>query len=336
MKRAFKIFTGLILSLVLVIGSPIASAFAATTPQQLIEKGNQEYSSKQYEEAIDTMDRALELKPNFDEIADASIVKARSYAKLGYASFALKSLRKALEFKETLVNSVEQDSDLDGLKSDSEFKALVLLYKGILQNYDGNFKTGFDYIEQAINEGPDFYKYFVALNSKANALSGLEKYDEAIALFQEAIGYAADDFDKYTAFKNIGFNFSNQEKYQNALLPLTLAVQYYDEAEREALPIPDRTDLAPVWETQGWAFISLERYDEAIESFDKAVESDSNDAWAIYGKATSLAALDKGDSALENLKLAVDNEPKVAEDANNDLEWESLRSDSRFKAIVGS
>lgn len=304
-----------------------------TQAQELLAKGSEQLSSKQYEEAIQTMNQAFELKLDFSEIADVSYMKARCYASLEDER-ALENLQKALEFKESLVNDAEQESDFTKFQSSSRFKSLLILFKGILENYDGNYETGLNNIEQSLQINPNFSEYFVAVNSKANSLWGLERYDEAIALFKEADNYAADDLDRYTGFKNLGFILSESERYEESILSFESAIECYDKAEKAKIALPDKTDLASVFEEKGWAKSGLNNYQEAINSFDKALECDSNSAWAMYGKACCFAALEQVDSALENLKLTLGMEPEVGEDVKNDGEWDRIRSDSRFQAIV--
>ncbi|MEO1377279.1 MAG: tetratricopeptide repeat protein, partial [Cyanobacteria bacterium J06635_10] len=275
------------------------------TVEELLVKGSEQYNSKQYKEAIQTMNQAFELKLDFSEIADASYLRARCYALLEQDNSALENLQKALEFKESLVNSVEEESDFERLQSNTKFKALIPLYKGILQNYDGNCEVALENIEQSLEINPDFSEYFVALNTKANCFWGLERFDDAIAAFKEADNYAADDFDRYTGFKNLAFLLTDLERYQDALVPFENAIECYHKAEKAGIAIPDRKDLAPVYETRGCAFTGLKNYQEAIESFDKALEYDANYAWAIYGKACCNALLEQVNSALENLKLVL-------------------------------
>lgn len=307
-----------------------------TTATELLAKGLEQYNSKQYESAIQTMNQAFELKLDFNEIADASYLRARCYALLKQDNLALDNLQKALEFKESLVNSIEQESDFNELESNTKFKALIPLFKGILQKSDGNFETALENIDRSLQINPGFSEYFVALNTKANCFWGLERFDDAIALFKVADNYAADDLDRYTGFKNLGFLLTDLERYQEAILPLESAFKCYDKAEKAGIALPERKDLAAVYETQGYALSGLKNYQQAMESFDKAKTCDSNNGWAIYGKACCCAVLENVDSALENLKLALKMEPEILEDVKNDEEWDSLRSDPRFEAILST
>lgn len=316
--------------------TPDNKSTTTTIAKELLAKGTEQYSSKQYDEAIQTMNQAFELKLDFNQIADASYLRARCYALLGDDNSALDNLQKALEFKESLVNSVEQESDFDQLQSNTKFKALIPLYKGILENYDGNCEAALENIDQSLQINPDFSEYFVALNTKANCFWGLERFDDAIALFKEADNYAADDFDRYTGFKNLAFLLTDLEKYQDALVPFENAIECYHKAEKAGIALPERKDLAPVYETRGCAFTGLKNYQEAIQSFDKALEYDANYAWAIYGKACCNALLKQVDSALKNLKLALKMGPEILEDLKYDEDWDSLRSDPRFKEILST
>ena len=226
--------------------------------QELLTKGNEQYNSKQYQQAINIMNQVLKLKLNFSDVADASYLRARCYALLGNESSALNDLQTALEFNESLVNSAEEDSDFNELKSKDKFKSLSKLFKGILKYYDGDYETGLNDMEEAIKQDSSFSTYFVATNSRANALWGLERYDKAIELFREAEFHAADSFDKYTGFKNLACILSELERYQESMFPFRFAIQSYQVAEKEGKFILDRTQLSPVYEEQGWALIGID------------------------------------------------------------------------------
>ena len=69
------------------------------------------------------------------------------------------------------------------------------------------------------------------------------------------------------------------------------------------------------WSEKGRCLNSLERYDEALECFDQAIEIDSNDAsaWRIRGDV--LDDLERYDEAVESLDKAIKIDP------NNALSW---------------
>ncbi len=291
------------------------------------------FGLEKYGRAVDVMNQALQLNLNSSEIAEAAYFKARCNTLRNKHKWVLSNLRKAFEYQESLVYSAADNPEFEPLHSNPKYQALIVLFQGIIENYDENYEGGLENIEQALTLNPNLSHYFVALNSQANALAGLEKYEEAIAFYEKAKKYPADEFDSYTAYINQAFALSNLGRDEAAIAAFDSAVQYYNQAEAAGKALRDRTQLASFWEEPGWDLVSSNQYQEALQFFEKALKYKSDYAWGIYGKACCYAGLNQVDSALESLKRAFEIEPAVQADANKDQEWESVRSDSQFQAI---
>ncbi|NHI95026.1 MAG: tetratricopeptide repeat protein [Candidatus Lokiarchaeota archaeon] len=68
---------------------------------------------------------------------------------------------------------------------------------------------------------------------------------------------------------------------------------------------------ASLWAEQGFAFECLEKDDEAMESYDKALTMDPNNFVALYGKGRLLASQNLNATALELFEKAVEIKPNV-------------------------
>ncbi|WP_242067516.1 tetratricopeptide repeat protein [Leptolyngbya sp. FACHB-711] len=75
-----------------------------------------------YEEAIDSWDKTLEYKPDADE---AWYNKAYCYSLWNHVDEAIESLQRAIELNPGYREKAKTDSDLDNIRSDDRFKALI-------------------------------------------------------------------------------------------------------------------------------------------------------------------------------------------------------------------
>jgi tetratricopeptide (TPR) repeat protein len=85
----------------------------------------------------------------------------------------------------------------------------------------------------------------------------------------------------------------------------------------------------------GNALENLGRNEEAIASYDKALEikPDKHEAW--YNKACSYALQGNIEQALENLQQAINLSPdKYREMAKTDSDFDNIRKDERFQALI--
>ena len=142
------------------------------------------------------------------------------------------------------------------------------------------------------NESDPFY-----WNNKGNALAELERYDEAIEAFNEAIRLDPNDPQTWSAK---GISLMMQGKYDGA-------IKAYDEAIKL-----DPND-ALIWNSKGIALGKQEKYDEAVEAFNEAIKIDPNYAGDWNNKGNALAELERYDEAIEAFNEAIRLDPNYAE-----------------------
>ena len=77
------------------------------------------------------------------------------------------------------------------------------------------------------------------------------------------------------------------------------------------------------------------RWEEAIASYDKALEIQPNDANTFYSKACCYALEGNVDLAIENLQQAINLNPnEYREAAKTDSVFDGIRGDNRFQALI--
>lgn len=144
-----------------------------------------------------------------------------------------------------------------------------------------------------------------ALMGKGLALRELGKYDDAISCFNEYIKLDKEDPD---GLIEKGYTYICKNEYIEANEcfdeclkidkkdPIALngkgivshcnsayhpAIQYYD----KALGGRKNVDLAHIWANKGDAWFDLQRYDEALECYGKAIGLNKNETHAMIGRA---------------------------------------------------
>ena len=147
--------------------------------------------------------------------------------------------------------------------------------------------------EQAIRIEPEDAK---AWYNKGCALGKLERYEEALKAFEQAIRIEPEDAE---AWHNKGFALGELERYEEAL-----------KAYEQAIRI--ETEFAEAWFGKGFALGELERYEEALTAFEQAtrIEPERADAWS--NKGVLLGQLGRYKEALKACEQAIKIKPKYA------------------------
>ena len=106
------------------------------------------------------------------------------------------------------------------------------------------------------------------------------------------------------------------------------AIESYDKA------IAINPDYHQAWSNRGLSLLYVKRFEEAIESFDKALEINPDDASTIYNKACCLSLMGDRIAALHWLEKAITLNSKYRELAKTDDDFASLRDNEQFQRLV--
>lgn len=160
------------------------------------ERANELYENGQYEEAIQSYDKAIKAEPNLSE---GYTNKCLALSKIGNYEEALKACDKGIE--------------LDP-KSNVAYNN-----KGLVLFQMGKYEDAIDAFDKSIKlDSKDAVSYF----NKASALAEIEKYEEAIKAYNKAIELAPKSSEYYS---DKAFALYNLQKYEEALYAYDKAIE---------------------------------------------------------------------------------------------------------------
>jgi len=269
--------------------------------EEWYERGNEHGNLGQFEEAIDSYNQAIALKPDYHQ---AFRNRGRSQSDLGQFEEAIASYDKTLEINPELHKA--WISRGDALNNLGRFEEAIASYDKALE-----FKPDDDYacynrgialailgrLEEAIAS------YDKALKIKPHKhepwynrgveLSKLGRLEEAIASWDKALAIKPD---KHEPWYNRGVELSKLGRLEEAIAS-------YDKA------LEIKPDKHEPWYSRGIALNKLGRLEEVIASYDKAlkIKPDKHEAW--YNRGIALNKLGRLEEAIASYDKALEIEP---------------------------
>jgi tetratricopeptide (TPR) repeat protein len=195
-------------------------------------------------------------------------------------------------------------------------KASLLLKKGNLMYSDKEYEAALFSYDQALKFKPDYHE---AWYNRGITLGNLGRLEEAISSYDQALKFKPDYHEAWEKRGNALRNLGQVEE----------AISSYDQA------LKFKPDLHQAWNNRGYALLNLERLEEAISSYDQALKFQSDSPKAFYNKACCYALQGNLEQAIENLQQAIHLSPdKYREIAKTDSDFDSIRDDERFQALI--
>ncbi|KAM3110841.1 tetratricopeptide repeat protein [Phormidesmis sp. 146-33] len=177
------------------------------------------------------------------------------------------------------------------------------------------YKEAITSYDQALKYKPD---NDAAWNNRGNALGKLQRHEEAIASYDQALKYKPDDD---AAWYNRGIALGNLQRHEEAIASYDEALKY-------------KPDRHTAWGSRGIALAALERYEEALASYNKVLEIKPDDSYGWYKKACCYGLQGQVELAVATLKQAIDLDPEHREMAKTDADFDGIREDDRFQALL--
>ncbi|EKU98487.1 TPR subfamily 2 repeat-containing protein [Leptolyngbya sp. PCC 7375] len=100
-------------------------------------------------------------------------------------------------------------------------------------------------------------------------------------------------------------------------------------------PWRSNPDLHEAWGARGFSLAELGRYDEAITSYDKSLEYNSDLDISVYLKACCYAKWHKAEEAIQALGEAIRLEPGYRERVKTEASFDGIRGEEGFRALMG-
>lgn len=275
---------------------------------------------KQYDKALASYDSALALNPKDEKTWTEQGLVLELLGRHGEALVSYDwALKISPKYSEALVNKCAALNR--SAQKPEDFTAALAACEMAIQEGDGRWGE----------EGIAF-----AWNQRGNALTGLGRYEEALASIQRAIALQPD---YASAWSNRAVTLWRLGRYDEALASNQRATDIepsssqawfnqgrilttlgrFDEAAvayQQALAgdanIGDPSTLAAIWVNQSSLLWRLERYREAIAAADNALTIDSKLAEAWYNKGLSYMSLRRYEDAVTSYDRAIGINPQNA------------------------
>ncbi len=303
---------------------------------QLYKKANTFYDLKQYENAIESYEKVVEIQPDFSqawnglgktfyeikrykEASEAynSAIKLENNNKQAWKGrgFSLYKLSKY----EDAISSFNKAITLDE-KQPKVWNALGEAFSKINRH-----SQAIHAYERAINLN---HKFDTAWNNKGKALHKQHRYKDAVEAYKQATGLKIDYVE---AWYNLGNAQSRLKEHKKAFEAYDKAVQYqpnysqawlakgnmlvnlrrYEEAvESFEQVIKYQPKSYQAWLNKGWCLHKIERYQSAVDAYTQAIEIQGNDYNSWYNKGNSLYKLKEYRKAIEAYDMAITYQPE--------------------------
>ena len=307
------------------------------------------YHLERYSQSLDCLNRVIEIAQPSEDVAlhpNADPEEGQLGKDFFFPNFRIKgdvlffleryqesvaSYEKAIEFKpndheawynrgNSFANLQKYDKAIASYEKAIEFKPNdheAWHNRGInlanLQKYDEAIAS----YEKAIEFKPDKHE---AWYNRGNSFANLQRYDEAIASCDKAIEFKPD---KHEAWYNRGNSFANLQRYDEAIASYDKAIEF-------------RPDDHEAWYNRGLMLQRLGRYDNAIISYDQALKIEPEDVFALYTKANCHALQNNVALAIESLAQAIALDPRAREEAKSDADFDTIRGNALFQALLES
>jgi tetratricopeptide (TPR) repeat protein len=259
------------------------------------------------------------------------------------------ALQKRIEqLATTYQTAAEQDPVASAMKSEEP----VTSFDWFLRGYGtADPEEQIRCYEHAISMDP---KYASAYINRGVALSRLKRYDEAIEDYNIGLGL---DPKLAVGFYNRGLARISKDQLDTAINDFTAAITLnadyvdafvnrgfaWDKLGQHDKAIADYNSAlsidphhGPALNRRGVSRLQLADYDGALKDFEAVLTAGDFQAGALYNIACVFARQSKVKQAVEKLVEAIELDLKYCVQAKTDSDFDSIRGDSGFKAVIAS
>lgn len=196
-------------------------------------------------------------------------------------------------------------------------QSYLLLELGLLFAAEQDYGNAITSLKKALAIKPDNH---IDCCSRGIDLSELGHNEEAIVSYDQALKYKPD---YHTAWYGRGLALSLLGRNEEAIASYDQALKY-------------KPDYHQAWYDRGYVLSALGRNEEAIASYDQALKYKPDDHLAWYNKACCYGLRKQIDLAIAALQQAILLDSKYRELAKTDANFDLIRQDDRFQALLNS
>ncbi len=348
--------------------SIISITVFAQSPKKIYKTALVFQKSEKYQDAINNLDKVIEIDPNY---VKAYVARAKCYESLNKAEKALEDYERAATLepkKEEYTNKAAQiafslkkyeKSIKDANLALARDKKLMNLYHikilslFALHHLDEalqtankaldikkNFQTYYDkaemlYAKDEFKEAQNNYQLANSYGNRVKAFLGIANSYYHLELFNQAINAAnsalAIDQKSKDAYWIRALSYYKKMDYMNAINDLSQIIVLY----------PNAPDLKDVFFKRGQIYFDFKMHTNAINDFTSVIDLDPNYYQAYFNRAASYEAIHSFDKAiadyekLDKLKLVDTTAISMLENAHKRL-FELKREDDKPVLVINS
>jgi len=221
--------------------------------------------------------------------------------------------------------------------------------RGLALNYLGRYEEAIASYDKAIEIKSDFYE---AWYRRGITLRKSGRYQEALKSYEKAIEIQPSS---YEAWNNRGSMLGKTGHYHEALRSFEQALEIWEEYSvawygrgvalyylgdyKKSISSIDQAleiepDDAVAWHFRGLVLETVKQYGEAIESYSQSLQRNSNSPATYYKKACCHSLQAQADLAIASLQKAIALDARYQEMARTDGDFDAIREDERFQALL--
>lgn len=320
----FFILTGI--NAILPVISNVPVVFAQTTQDKnkeallLYEEANKQYEQGQYQQAIETFQKALILVKEINERYGETLIYNKLgiiYQNLGDYPQSLRYFEQALPITKELGEQAGEASILNNIGSvyhlQSQYSlALEYYQKGLLIRKKIGDKTG---------EG-------TSLNNIANIYDQLGEYRQALEYYQQSLDLAKQTNDQI----GTGITLDNMAMIYNNLGQYSLALEYNQKALKLLQPLQNKIEQARTLNNAGLIYNNLGQYQKAVNYYEQAlairreIKDKAGEATSLNNIGNIYSNIGKNQEALEYYKQALALDRQIGRKAEEGIVLNNIGS----------
>ncbi|HEY6971978.1 MAG TPA: tetratricopeptide repeat protein [Candidatus Angelobacter sp.] len=262
----------------------------------LIRQLHAALDAQQWKEAKEILNQLIAAEPNRWEF----------YQNMGTLENNQSHYEEAAKNYEKAI-ALAQSGVTTGPQPDKKDISLMMVYAGDAYNNTGNTEKAIDWYRQAAAISPEpataYFNMCRAYRATGNTESALEACNKAISI----------DPKRWEFYQTLGVIQENAGQYQTAIETYDKGIQI---ARNLLASQPDmlsvKTALGQMLSMEGSSYLSLKKFDQAVDAFNRATEFENYPARDFFNICATFYNLDRMEAAAGACDKAITADPRMA------------------------